>query len=98
MTWEEAYKIWSAPRTLPSDDIDKPEEPHPGFDRAERIAFRAGFLAALDQGGTEMDTSRDGTAAYWRNAYEALVKQTGRDLNDGLGVDPRRRAALGQRG
>lgn len=28
-------------------------------------------------------------AAYWRNAYEALVKQTGRDLNDGLGLDPR---------
>jgi len=31
--------------------------------------------------------SRD--AAYWRNAYETLVKQTGRDLNDGLGTDPR---------
>ena len=29
-------------------------------------------------------------AAYWRNAYELLVKQTGRDLNDGLGLDPRR--------
>lgn len=26
---------------------------------------------------------------YWRNAYEELVKQTGRDLNDGLGRDPR---------
>lgn len=26
---------------------------------------------------------------YWRNAYEELVKQTGRDLNDGYGVDPR---------
>lgn len=29
--------------------------------------------------------------AYWRNAYEALVKQTWRDLNDGLGPDPRGR-------
>lgn len=29
-------------------------------------------------------------AAYWRNAYETLVKQTGRDLNDGYGLDPRK--------
>lgn len=29
-------------------------------------------------------------AAYWRKAYEDLVDQTGRDLNDGLGIDPRR--------
>jgi hypothetical protein len=29
-------------------------------------------------------------AAYWRKAYEDLVDQTGRDLNDGLGRDPRR--------
>jgi hypothetical protein len=28
-------------------------------------------------------------ARYWRNAYETLVTQTGRDLNDGLGHDPR---------
>lgn len=28
---------------------------------------------------------------YWRSAYEELVKQTGRDLNDGLGLDPRKR-------
>ena len=26
---------------------------------------------------------------YWRQAYEVLVAQTGRDLNDGLGRDPR---------
>ena len=32
-----------------------------------------------------------GSAQYWRNAYETLVKQTGRDLNDGLGLDPRKR-------
>lgn len=32
-------------------------------------------------------------ATYWRNAYESLVKQTGRDLNDGLGFDPRSRKA-----
>lgn len=29
-------------------------------------------------------------AMYWRTAYEELVRQTGRDLNDGFGVDPRR--------
>ncbi len=29
--------------------------------------------------------------AYWRKAYETLVAQTGRDLNDGLGIDPRRK-------
>lgn len=29
------------------------------------------------------------TTGYWRTAYETLVKQTGRDLNDGLGCDPR---------
>lgn len=29
-------------------------------------------------------------AAYWRNAYETLVAQTGRDLNDGYGIDPRK--------
>lgn len=31
-----------------------------------------------------------GDTAYWRMAYEQLVEQTGRDLNDGLGPDPRR--------
>ena len=30
-------------------------------------------------------------ALYWRKAYEELVRQTGRDLNDGLGVDPRKK-------
>jgi hypothetical protein len=30
------------------------------------------------------------TAAYWKRAYEMLVEQTGRDLNDGLGHDPRK--------
>lgn len=28
-------------------------------------------------------------AAYWRNAYETLVNQSGRDVNDGLGRDKR---------
>lgn len=39
-------------------------------------------------------------ALYWRNAYEMLVRQTGRDLNDGLGLDPRklRTAARTRRG
>lgn len=27
---------------------------------------------------------------YWKGAYENLVAQTGRDLNDGLGKDPRK--------
>lgn len=39
------------------------------------------------QAGERRYTSQD--ALYWRNAYEELVKQTGRDLNDGLGRDPR---------
>jgi len=30
-------------------------------------------------------------AKYWRKAYETLVAQTGRDLNDGLGIDPRKK-------
>lgn len=36
---------------------------------------------------TAQGQARD--AAYWRKSYEDLVKQTGRDLNDGLGIDPR---------
>lgn len=36
---------------------------------------------------TQNQSARD--ADYWRKAYEDLVDQTGRDLNDGLGVDPR---------
>lgn len=32
-------------------------------------------------------------AVYWRLAYEELVRQTGRDLNDGLGIDPRKQKA-----
>lgn len=35
----------------------------------------------------QSDSRQD--ASYWRTAYETLVKQTGRDLNDGLGIDPR---------
>lgn len=35
-------------------------------------------------------------ARYWRKAYETLVAQTGRDLNDGLGIDPRSRKAASQ--
>lgn len=40
--------------------------------------------------GTRMEAEAKASAIYWRNAYETLVKQTGRDLNDGLGLDPRR--------
>lgn len=29
-------------------------------------------------------------ALYWREAYETLVRQTGRDINDGFGIDSRR--------
>ena len=35
--------------------------------------------------------SQPSSTAYWRRAYETLVKETGRDLNDGLGRDPRSR-------
>lgn len=46
-----------------------------------------------------MSLSRDlrYAAQYWREAYELLVNQTGRDLNDGLGLDPRSRAAKAHR-
>lgn len=27
---------------------------------------------------------------YWRSAYRTLRESTGRDINDGLGLDPRR--------
>ncbi len=43
------------------------------------------------------DKSRN-DAHYWRNAYETLVKETGRDLNDGLGLDPRKSLKLGATG
>lgn len=39
-----------------------------------------------------LENSRD----YWRNAYEELVKQTGRDLNDGFGIDPRKTARFAE--
>lgn len=48
------------------------------------IAFWCGFKA----GGQFRIVI--GSGGYWREAYEALVRQTGRDLNDGLGADPRR--------
>lgn len=38
--------------------------------------------------GKDEEARRDAT--YWRKAYEELVRQTGRDLNDGLGRDPRK--------
>lgn len=45
------------------------------------------------QDGERAARRGSGDAAYWRNAYETLVKQTGRDLNDGLGLDPRKTAS-----
>lgn len=48
------------------------------------IAFWCGFKA----GGLRRVTTA--AEVYWRRAYEELVSQTGRDLNDGLGADPRR--------
>ncbi len=32
----------------------------------------------------------ENAALYWRKAYETLVAQTGRDINDGYGIDPRK--------
>lgn len=43
---------------------------------------------AVRQGERNQGHIRDST--YWRNAYEELARQTGRDLNDGLGLDPRK--------
>ncbi len=54
---------------------------------AAQRAIRQGEHNAARAAGAVRD------AAYWRNAYEELVKQTGRDLNDGLGLDPRSYAA-----
>jgi hypothetical protein len=34
---------------------------------------------------------------YWRRSYEELVEQTGRDLNDGYGRDPRKPKAEGEK-
>jgi hypothetical protein len=45
----------------------------------------------IQNGERAQAAARD--ANYWRNAYEELVRQTGRDLNDGLGVDPRKSQA-----
>ena len=42
---------------------------------------------AIQAGERAERQARD--AGYWRRSYEELVKQTGRDLNDGLGLDPR---------
>ena len=53
-------------------------------DSPNSLLRRARMAAAILWG-----TTATRNAAYWRNAYETLVKQTGRDLNDGLGRDPR---------
>jgi hypothetical protein len=45
----------------------------------------AGVIAQLSRIAKELEGS-----GYWRRAYENLVAQTGRDLNDGLGLDPRK--------
>jgi hypothetical protein len=44
-------------------------------------------VAAIDRASEVRKHRAD--AAYWRNAYETLVKQSGRDVNDGLGRDNR---------
>jgi len=47
------------------------------------------LLGRLFDGPAKVSRFRN-DAAYWRSAYETLVRQTGRDLNDGLGLDPRK--------
>lgn len=49
-----------------------------------------GYLVGRWRCGEAREHEAD--ARYWRAAYEGLVGQTGRDLNDGLGRDPRRAA------
>jgi hypothetical protein len=52
------------------------------------IALALGFVVeAINRASQSGKHQAD--AAYWRNAYETLVKQSGRDLNDGLGRDER---------
>ncbi len=56
--------------------------------RSDFYALPYAAQRAIRRGEAAERQARD--AAYWRNAYETLVKQTGRDLNDGLGLDPRK--------
>jgi hypothetical protein len=46
------------------------------------------LLSGINDDLTRLRQDRD----YWRNAYETLLAQTGRDLNDGYGRDPRKPA------
>jgi len=57
-------------------------------------AFIGGMITVwwLKRNDTLDKLSRD--RAYWRKSYEDLVLQTGRDLNDGLGPDPRKTWAV----
>lgn len=52
------------------------------------IAIMLGYVVdAINRASGSRQHQAD--AAYWRKAYEDLVKQSGRDLNDGLGFDKR---------
>lgn len=55
-----------------------------GFKKVEPVTRLRAFWLANNMGGNSQNS-----ASYWREAYETLVSQTGRNLNDGLGVDPR---------
>lgn len=49
------------------------------------IALALGFVVeAIDRASGAEKLRAD--AAYWRNAYETLVNQSGRDVNDGSAV------------
>ena len=52
------------------------------------LIFGPRVLAVMERRTHALDN-----AGYWRGAYETLVRKTGRDLNDGLGLDPRSHAA-----
>ncbi len=56
------------------------------------IALMLGsVIEAIDRASGAKKHKAD--AAYWRKAYETLVDQSGRDVNDGLGFDARSKKA-----
>lgn len=62
------------------------------FQNAIWSAFGAVATALLVKAGQWImeDPKERRDSRYWRRAYTDLVKQTGRDPNDGLGPDPRK--------
>lgn len=66
-------------------------KPRPLLDEATTLLRALIALPSLQEKNMGSELTRENASAlYWRNAYEELVSQTGRDLNDGYGIDPRK--------